>query len=892
MDALWGAAPPRSAVQSLQVYVHGLRQAVGSDRIETHGTGYRLPVGSGELDYERFVGLVAAGSRALEAGDALDAAHLVAAALELWRGSALADLGGEPVADVEAPRLEEHRLAARELLNDAELALGRHEALIPELERVIASEPYRERLRVQHVLALYRAGRQKDALDAHRAARKALVEELGVDPGPELQELERAILRHDPTLAPPERPAAPRVRLPTPPTSLVGRGLEVAAATALLRSEGVRLLTLTGPGGTGKTRLALAVAAELGPQLPHGAVFVDLAPVRDPGLLAPTIAHALDVAEGASAEESLQEYLRERRLLLLLDNLEQLVPNTDLVARLLASAPRLLVLATSRTPLRLAAEHEYPVPALAVPDDEDGATFEELAANDAVRLFVARARAVDPGFELDDAAAFAVAHICERLDGLPLAIELAAARSKLFPPEAMSSRLERRLELLTGGPHDVPARQQTLRSTLEWSYELLDTGQRMVFARLSAFAGSWTVEAATAVCGDDAVDVIDALARLVDDNLVRRLERGPEPRFAMLETISEYAREQLDAAGEKDMVGRRHAEYVLSLASDAADELLKGDPETFVRFDADYENLRAALRWFADTGDLVSEVRLLDTVWNFLNVRGHLSETRALLESIIERGTDAPPETRAPALIHCGAFSFRQGDLVRGKQVTEEALALFRELGDLNGVGRCIGTLGNLAVGEGDLDHGIELYEEAAALAREADNRSRLGIILANLGSIAGQRDEHEASAGYAREAAALQRELGETDTLAVSLHNLGRAELALAHPQEAGTALAESLALARELGYQEVLAYDLSGLAELALLEDRHEHAAELLGASEELFRELGVGIEQSEARAQERMRTSLYATLGDERADELRARGVALSVDELVDAWPALSR
>jgi predicted ATPase/DNA-binding SARP family transcriptional activator len=885
VDLLWGADPPRSAVQSLQVYVHGLRQALGADRIETHGTSYRLTLEPDELDVARFGRLVAEGSRALDAGQAADASEHLTAALALWRGAALADLGGEPVAASEAPQLEERRLRARELLNDAELALGRHEALVPELEQLIAAEPYRERFRAQHVLSLYRAGRQKEALEAYRAARDALVEELGVDPSPELQELERAILRQDPSLAAPEPPTAPRVKLPTPPTALIGRGLEVAAVIALLQSEGVRLLTLTGPGGTGKTRLALAVAEELGPQLRDGAVFVDLAPLRDASLLAPTIAHALEIAEGASAEESLQEHLAKRRLLLVLDNLEQLAPNTEVVARLVAAAPRLLVLATSRTPLRLAAEHEYPVPPLAVPQSEL-ASFEQLAANDAVRLFASRARAVDHAFELDDTTAGAVAHICERLDGLPLAIELAAARSKLFPPQAMSSRLDRSLELLTGGPHDVPARQRTLRSTLEWSYELLDDDERTVFARLSVFAGGWTLDAGTAVCGDDAIDVVEALARLVDDNLVRRLQRGREPRFAMLETIAEFARERLAETGEADAVRRRHAEYVLSLAVEGGPQLLAADPETFARFDEDLENVRAALHWFAATGEVTSEVRILDALWNFLNVRGHLSEGRDLLEAAIGRGADAPAETRALALAHCGTFAFRQGDYARGKQVTEEALALFRELGDANQVGRCIGTLGNMAVGEGDLDRAIELYEEAAVLTREVGNRSRLALILANLGSIAGQRNEAEQSARYASEAVALQRELGEVDSLAVSLHNLGRAELAQGHVDAAAAALAESLELARELGYREVIAYGFSGLAELALLEKRSERAAELLGASEDLFRELGVGIEQGEAKAQERMLTALHATLGEARTDELRARGAARPVDELVNA------
>jgi tetratricopeptide (TPR) repeat protein len=469
------------------------------------------------------------------------------------------------------------------------------------------------------------------------------------------------------------------------------------------------------------------------------------------------------------------------------------------------------------------------------------------------------------------------------LTGLPLAIELAAARSKLFTPTAMSGRLDRRLELLTAGAHDLPARQQTLRATLEWSHELLDEGERTLFARLAVFSGGWSLKAAEAVCGED---VVERLAGLVDDNLVRRLGRPGEHRFAMLETIAEYARELLEGAGELHEIGRRHADYVAAFADAASAGLLVGDPATFARFDEDYDNVRAALRWFAEVGDVDAEVRVLDAIWNYLTIRGYLSETRALLEAAIERSEGAGLRTRALARIHCGACAFRQGDQARAKEVTEQALVLFRELNDAGEVGRCVGTLGNIAVGEGDLDRAVELYEEAMELAREVGNKSRLAVIVANLGSIAGQRDDAETSAPYAQEAAQLQRDLGEFDSLSVSLHNLGRAQLMLEQADQAKAALTESLSIARRLGYREVIAYDLSGLAELALLEHEIGRAAELLGAAQDLFREIGVGIEQGEARAQHRILSELYESLGEERTDELRQFGAARSLDELVAA------
>jgi predicted ATPase/DNA-binding SARP family transcriptional activator len=864
IDALWGERAPESATASLQVYVHGLRRALGADRIETRCNGYRVVASEDELDVGRFEALVNGGVAALARGAAAAAGDDLRAALALWRGSPLADLGDQPVAR-NAAVLAERRLVALELLGDADLELGNHDAVLSHIEQLIAEQPYRERLREQWILALYRSGRQKDALDAYRSTRSLLIEELGVEPGAALQELERAVLRQDPSLAGPAR-SSPASRVPSAPTPLVGRRLEVAAVAASLRRDGVRLVTLTGPGGVGKTRLALAAAEELAPEVPDGVVFVDLAPVSDAALVADVIAASLDVAEGADdAVAAAAQHLRGRSPLVVIDNFEHVLAACPDVSALLAATSGLRILVTSRVPLRLSGEHEYPVPT--------------LAPSDAVELFTQRAVALDPAFVVSGANATSVDEVCRRLDGLPLAIELAAARTRVLSPAALAERLAQALELLTQGARDLPERQRTLRATIDWSYRLLDEPERALLARLSVFAGGVTLESAEAVGGKA---LLPQLAALVDNNLLRRTAADP-PRFAMLETIREYATEQLEAKGEADEYARKHAEHFLAVA-EAANEIIgaggAGYEHGFDTLETDHDNLRAALTWASSAGEVAIEGRLVIALRWFWIVRGHSREGRNAFERAIIDTRDDDPALRASVLADGGLFPYRQGDLVQARAIWTEALALYRELDDADGIARCIAELGSVATMEGDLDAAVEAYRESRELFLELGRPQRAAVALSNLAAIAELRGDHETSASFGELAVVEQRELGDLDGLAVSLHNLSRSRLALDELAAARALLAEAFELADQVGYREVTAYSLETSAELAFAAGEHQRAARLLGASGELFELIGIELRGTERDGYERTLAAAVDSLGAEQLEELLTEGRSLEL------------
>jgi predicted ATPase len=690
-----------------------------------------------------------------------------------------------------------------------------------------------------------------------------------------------AALRKDPRDVPfPD----PKSSLPASPTALIGRRREQAEVAAILDEDHVRLVTLTGPGGTGKTRLALAVAEAAAGRYEDGAHFVDLSAVADPGLVSATIARALDVAEepGKTPVEVVTAELRDRRLLLVLDNFEQVLDAAPAVAELLRGVRRLEVLVTSRAPLRVAGEQTYHVAPLPLPDHQLTRDPAALERNEAVQLFVSRAREVSPGFELTRANAEDVVNVCLDLDGLPLALELAAARTAVLSADALAGRIGSRLELLTGGRRDAPDRQQTLRAAIDWSVGLLDPAGQELLARLSVFAGSFTAQAAEEVCDAS----LDGLASLVEYSLLRR-SPGDESRLGMLETIREYAAERLDGEGDAESVRRRHARYYLALAEQGVRVIHGGDQALWWRrVEDDHGNLRAALGWAEATGDIELELELGNALWSFWLVYGYATEGRARFDSMLARADGASEPARAAALHGAGALAYRLGDFASAREHFERSLELHRKLGDELGVARLTGELGNTAVAEEEYDGALALYEQAVAGFRAAGQLSRVAVVTSNMGAVANMQGNYDRGRRLLEEALALQREHDDDEGAAVSLHNLARVDLRTGRVEPAAARLRESLEIVERLNYREVIAHCVEGFAEICTSRGDPVLGATLLGASEALFDDLGVVMLGDELEAYEETVETLRGALGDATFALERAAGRSMPIEEAIAA------
>jgi len=668
---------------------------------------------------------------------------------------------------------------------------------------------------------------------------------------------------------------AARGDLPRQPTPLIGRARLLADVQQRLR-DGIGLLTLTGPGGSGKTRLAVEVASTVAGEYDDGAWFDDLSSLRAAHLVVPSIAQTLGLADthASSAHDRLRRALKDRRLLLVLDNFEQVIDAAPELAELLEGCPGLQLLVTSREPLRLRWEYEQPVPPLELPNPSQLPPLADLAHVEAVALFLERARAVQPTMTLTPENAAAVAAICARLDGLPLAIELAAAHSKLLPPRALVGRLERRLDVLVGGARDRPARHRTMAGAIAWSYDVLNDDEQAVFSRLGVFVGGCTADAAASICGRDVLHVI---ASLVDKSLLRAEEGdGGEPRFRMLETIRAFALERLEARGEFDTTALLHAEWSRDLALRAEPEL-RGPRQAqwMARLEHEHDNLRAALAWALDRGSQVElALSLGAAIYLFWFTRGYFLEGQHWFERGFELAehADVPSALRAKALSAAGEMAWGHGDLDRARRLHEASLVLRRELSDATGMAQSLHNLGNLAIERGELDMARTLHEEALALRRELGSPRDLALSLRNVARLASARGDMRGARDL------LETALQLSDS---SQHEVGRAEalrllsdLALRQGdvERAAPLVTEALHLGRDVGAQGVIVNSIEVLSLVASARGRHQVVARLLGAAEAV---------------RERMRMAARPTEQQYVADAVAEARTRLGEIEFAAAW-----
>lgn len=848
IDALWGEEPPPGVRNSLQGLASKLRRTLGStDLVAMRGDGYALELPAEAVDVHRYEKLLSAGQAAATAGDLAGATGLLTEAEGMWRGDPLADFAYQDFAVSTIARLTELRVAATEERLDIDLQLGRHLGAVVDLEELVAAHPLRERLRGLLMIALYRSGRQADALRVFQEGRHVLGEELGLEPGHELRQLEAAILAQDRSLdAPPPAdsdaasPGRAGSAIPQSLTPLIGRDAEVSDLTRLVADN--RLVTLVGPGGVGKTRLAKEVARNEAVRLTSGAALVELAPVGDPAGVRAAIASSLELPDPSR----LAEMIGERELLILLDNCEHVISTAAEVAEeLLSRCPNLRLLATSREGLRVGGETIWPVP--------------PLDADDAVRLFVARSRAAGTPLELSDDDRSLIADICTRLDGLPLAIELAAARTRAFPIQQIASRLNDRFRLLTGGSRTALPRQQTLRAVVDWSYELLFDAEQRVFERLSVFPGGCDLPTAEAVCADAelaADDIQDLIHALVEKSLVVAVPVGDSLRFTQLQTLAQYGREKLAERGEAAIFRDAMAAHFAELCAESTAAYV-GDRQRawLAAMDQERENLRAAIEWAVANDDAETALTIAGGAsWpHWLSAT--VVEGRRWLDDAFACHGEVSDATRALALTGRGLLEFLDGSPERADADLEEALTIFSALDDFPGTALAHSFYAEIAAVRGDLDEArkrrldvLAFYGDAPDDAFDAAAREwSLGKLALLEGDLPAAEEHHRAAAegfavmdrpvmhsislgivadfderagDHAAAVSALEQAIAMNDSLGLrgfvgSLHaRLGWSLLHLEDPERAQAAYERALEGARRLHNTPVLLQALAGMS------------------------------------------------------------------------------
>ncbi|MGH3767823.1 MAG: AfsR/SARP family transcriptional regulator [Pseudonocardiaceae bacterium] len=971
-DDLWGDRLPGNPVNTLQTKISQLRRTLekaetgGRELVAHQPPGYLLRVDADAVDAQRFRVLTA---RARATDDPPARAALLSDALALWRGPALADFADEPFAAAAIQRLEEERLVALEEWAQARLALGDHNAaeLVGELGDLVSRHPLREPLRALQLIALYRPGRQSEALDSYRELRERLAEDLGLEPGPELAAVHQAILKQDPALY-----AAPmtavtsgaraRTNLPAPLTELVGRTAAVHAVASLVGEA--RLVTLTGPGGVGKTRLAVETARQLAEAIGDGVWLIEFAGLDRQGCAESScppdewavdvVATALGIREdpttgplpaGAPVElvDRLAEALAAKEILLVLDNCEQMIePVAKLAARLLRAVPGLRILATSQQPLGLTGEAIWAVPPLEVPGMahlQPGRAAEEVFASvrefSAVRLFVTRVAAVTSGFALDTDNAVAIATICRRLDGIPLALELAATRVRVLGVHELLHRLDDRFRLLAGGHRDAAPRQQTLRAMIDWSWELLTGAERIVLRRLAIHTEGCALDAAETVCAGDGVrpgEVLDLLAGLVDRSLVvvQHGRTRAEPRYRLLESVAAYGLERLGDAGEFERLRQRHGHYYIALA-ERADPALRGREQQhwLERLDVEAANLRSALETATQQGEADLALRLVNAMIWYWFLRGRLGEARPSLRmalsvhggtstaargnaaawqaglAVLEgaRADDAAfesaqdvgePAVRARALWFLGYVLTTVADLPTGERLTAQALAVFRSLDDRWGIAATLSDRVTQAMAKGDLTGAKEDAARSAELFHNLGDR--WGQIQASfaLGTLAEITGDYDQAARLHRDGLRMAEELGLWPEVSYQLSWLGRIALLTEDYSRARELHERAMRLAAEHSFKPGEMYAETGLALVARRDGRFDIAEKHLrtvlewhhqvgfeAGSTLILAELGFIAEQrgdvATARKLQLDGFALASRVGDPRAIALAMEGLA---------------